>query len=240
MLPLSLIVGRITTDGSDRKQSENDAMAAVLFALIDQRRDRTWADGYRAAAKELGWQERTVATVADRLIAAGLITVESDGHTSTVLRITHNPARGADFVNPVVDLPRRNARAGHQRRASMAERRAGNESLSRSTRTDERVPREQPLASHAPDVAFDATGAGAASAPMRKASGPAPGRARDERPSTNERRHCLSCAGSLLPGAANPCGSAFPEDPEATFCEDPNGIRPLVRAFPGSIIVEAV
>jgi hypothetical protein len=245
MVPSSVILGRLVRNANPRTQTTSDALGMKLYAFVDLQPGRTWRRGYRDAAKELGWQERTVSTTARRLAEAGLIAIEErGGHESTVLRIAHNPARDPQIINPKVDVSERSVRAGHARRQPPAERQAKKDTLSRDTRqgsTDRatpvasdapsRVVRESPPASDASRSALHATGVAAPSAPMGKALRAADPRARVSPP--EELPRCPICH-LAVPG---PRGA--PEETaccSCTFDDEARAVSLMLNAFPDSTV----
>jgi len=101
-IPESLIVGELL-DGIDSRERGS---AVVLYCYLDLRQgaDGWPVKGFRAVARKLGYQDRTVSSAAKILHEAGLIelTLTQPVATSAVMKVIHNPARRR--VNPSVTL----------------------------------------------------------------------------------------------------------------------------------------
>lgn len=243
MVPLTLVTSRVVRDCAEREQSAADAFAIVLYAWIDGHYGRQ-VTGFRAAAKALGWQERKVAGTARQLEESGWIFVERRGTSSAVMRIAHNPARRPPVLNDLVRLERRPAKAGHARRPAPSERQSdgsasdatgaaiGSVAATAAGSASDAIVETLHAASDAVHVErathesrlSGATGGADAYAPMTKSS-------------VGERL-CPSCLGSRVPGADHLCGGAFPDIPEATYCDVDSPERfwaaRLSAAFPGA------
>ena len=111
-IPESLIVGEFLPGISTQKRLP----AFLLLCYLDLRQgERGWpVKGFRYVAKEIGLQDRTVASAARTLNEAGMIelTLTSPVATSAVMRVVHNPARAR--VNPDVALGSPSKRYRHE------------------------------------------------------------------------------------------------------------------------------
>jgi hypothetical protein len=111
-IPESSIVGEFLPGISTQKRLS----AFLLFCYLDLRQgERGWpVRGFRYVAKEIGLQDRTVASAARTLSEAGLIelTLTIPVATSAVMRVIHNPARAR--VNPDVALGSPSKRYRHE------------------------------------------------------------------------------------------------------------------------------
>lgn len=83
----------------------------VLYTWLDvELGERDWTRTVTQAARELGWQRRTVSTHAKHLKDKhGLVSLTQSGKASARISITHNPARNrrADEVHLVMPEPKK-------------------------------------------------------------------------------------------------------------------------------------
>jgi hypothetical protein len=93
------------------------AMALQLYAYLDdvQQENGDTAKGYRKAAKDLTWQNRTVQHWAEYLARLGIIEIAGESRHARTMTVVHNPARGR--VAEDARLPEPERRSGSQRRS---------------------------------------------------------------------------------------------------------------------------